>query len=133
MRRWLGLGEFPEVKSETNRTVPVFLAVAIVILGAAASHAASLQTTHVGRLALICRQGSRIVVDFDHATVTDSVSDTPAPAQITDNTISWHSEFDSYQFDPHYGGQVVHHSADHTLDRPTGNLTGGDNCGTAQN
>jgi hypothetical protein len=81
-----------------------------------------------GRHTLSCHRGTRIMVDFDHGTVTDSVSDTPVAAKITADEITWHNEFTAYQFDPHYGAQIVHHTADHKINRHTGGLTGGDVC-----
>lgn len=98
-----------------------------------AAEAGPWQTARSGRMSVACRQGNSIVIDFDRNTVKDSVSDTPVAAQITADTIRWHNEFDSYQFDPHYGGQVVHHTADHILDRHTGRLGDGDVCDAGQN
>lgn len=90
-------------------------------------------SAHSGRVVLACQHGAHITVDFDRDTVTDSTSDTPAPAVIGADSIKWHSEFNAYQFDPHYGGQVVHHTADRTLDRHTGKLDGVAACDPGQN
>ena len=81
-----------------------------------------------GRHTLSCRRGDRMTVDFDRSTVTDDVSNAPVAAKITADEISWHDEFTAYQFDPHYGAQIVHHTADHKINRHTGGLTGGDVC-----
>jgi hypothetical protein len=101
---------------------------AAVPLDAQAAASAALQTRLAGKLTLACRSGPQIVVDFDRATVTDSTSDQPVAAQITRDKIRWHREFDSYQFDPHYGGQRVHNTADYAIDRQSGTTSSGDVC-----
>jgi hypothetical protein len=71
-----------------------------------------------------CNTGTTIAVDFVNSTVTDSIAPNPVPAVITASTISWHYEYDTYQYDPHYGNQIVHHVADYSLNRSTGSLNG---------
>lgn len=105
-----------------------FALAAIVPFAAHAAAPASLQTSTTGKLVLVCRSGASITVDLDHATVTDSISDQPATAQITRDAIQWHHEFDSIQFDPHYGGQRVHNTAEYAINRQSRAMSNGDIC-----
>jgi hypothetical protein len=116
-----------------RKVFSVAVLLALGFLSTNSAMAGSLLSARSGRMVFACRQGMPVTVDFDKHTVTDSISDAPVAAQITADTIKWHNEFTAYQFDPHYGGQYVNHTADHMLDRHTGRLNGADTCGADQN
>jgi phage I-like protein len=88
----------------------------------------NLQSIVAGQLKLVCQPDDVVVIDFDHHTVTESLSNQPVPAVITADAIAWRSEFDIRQYDPHFGMQTIHHTAYRVLGRGTGRLNGAGIC-----
>jgi hypothetical protein len=107
--------------------LPILAALTAIVVAVPAA-AGPLQSAISGRVKFACIQGTAITVDFDKKTVTDSVSDTPMPAQISGDVIRWHSEFDTLEYDSRTGNHVVHHTADRALDRRTGRLNSANTC-----
>jgi len=101
---------------------PLSLIVACVVAFVPALHAQTTPTSNT--VSFSCNPGTTIVIDFVNNTVTDSIAPNPVPAVITATTVSWHDEFDTNQYDPHYGNQIVHHVANYSLNRTTGALNG---------